>query len=164
VSGSSATGSFSGGATVSFGAPTNLATLCGAKRGIRSLTLAGTVTIGTTPSTTVTCKAVSLTANGIVANHCSGRGSQFKRATIDFSTPPYPDYFNWNGGTDTLVYETRQQTDYNVGCDSQTEEFNAAFVFTGQANWVDCQYLKLTRKGTVLADSLATGTVLTVKT
>jgi hypothetical protein len=47
VSGSSATGSFSGYAAIGHDAPSNLATLCEAKKGIKKLTLAGTITIGT---------------------------------------------------------------------------------------------------------------------
>ncbi len=47
VTGNSDIGSFFGPAEVSVDAPSNLATLCEAKRGIRTLTLAGTVIIGT---------------------------------------------------------------------------------------------------------------------
>ncbi len=47
MTGNSDIGSFFGPAEVSVDAPSNLATLCEAKRGIRTLTLAGTVIIGT---------------------------------------------------------------------------------------------------------------------
>ena len=47
VTGNSDIGSFFGPAEVSVDAPSNLATLCGARRGIKELTLAGTVIIGT---------------------------------------------------------------------------------------------------------------------
>jgi outer membrane protein assembly factor BamB len=51
VNGGTATGSFSGGATVSVSAPSNLAALCGAKRGIKKLALTGTITFGSSAST-----------------------------------------------------------------------------------------------------------------
>jgi hypothetical protein len=49
--GGTSTGSFAGGATITVDAPSDLATPCGAKKGIKSLVLTGTTTIGSNSST-----------------------------------------------------------------------------------------------------------------
>ena len=167
VSGSSATGSFSGGATVAFGAPSNLATLCGAKKGIKSLTLAGTATVGTTPSTTVTCKRLADIDNGtyMVFSGCNGVKG-FRSATTPWNSDNQLNQLTWNGGSVTVLHhETLTKLSSNFSCPGSYPRGEGDFVwagqFTGTANWTDCDYApKNDYPGAF--DRLARSTVMTV--